>query len=108
MKRIFLSNSKKWFDLEKAEYFKEGQRWDGNNWISKTTGEQLRHLDLYLTKSGKWVLNYWSQWQKEPERYVETSEVSAIEWFSRSGYKDDEIPECLLPRYIEVLNKREI
>ena len=85
-----------WFDAEKATRFQENTRWDGSNHISKSTGSQWEHQDLYRTKSGKWVLNSWSDYQGSSEEYLLVNDTEAGEWFMRHEYNDSEIPESLM------------
>jgi len=81
MERIALTdNSGKWFDMDKAEEFKEAEDWDGNNNISKATKSQFEHERLYRTVSGKWILNHWSQMQGSIEAYIEISDDEAAKW----------------------------
>lgn len=88
MKRIALDNGN-WFDIEKATEFKEDSKWNGNNHISVNTGSQWDHQQLYLTASGNWILNSWSQWQGSIESYIIISTQEAAVWLSRNGYDGD-------------------
>ena len=87
-----------WFDADKAEEFKEETYWNGQNHISKATGSQTEHEKLYLTKSGKWVLHSWSDWQGSIDTTQLISEEQAIKWFARNEYEDKYIPESLLSK----------
>lgn len=69
-----------WFDRAKAEEFKEATRWDGSNHISIATGSQWDHEVLYRTAGGRWVLRFWSQYEKRPESYRFISDMKAREW----------------------------
>lgn len=103
MKRIALTDeSGSWFDLEKSEKFDEQTYWNGNNHISMATGSQWHHECLFLTKSGKWILNTWSNYQGVAETYIEISQHAAATWFSRQGFQLDEIPESLHPMVSEM------
>lgn len=81
MSRVALTDgSKAWFDTKAAVLFKEDTNFDGRNQISVPTGSQWDHEWLYYTKSGKWVLNDWSQYQGSAEGYRQISEQEAIDW----------------------------
>ena len=96
MNRIALTDgSGKWFDCDKAEKYEEKTYWNGNNHISKATGSQWEHEALCLTKSGKWILNHWSQYQGVPETYNVVSDDTAAAWFAKQEFQDDEIPAAL-------------
>ena len=80
MSRVTLTNSPGWFDDAKATKFKEATRHDGNNFISRATGSQWDHEDLYYTRNGRWVLNSYSAWQGSLETYEEIGEAEAVAW----------------------------
>lgn len=87
MERIALTDgSGKWFDQEKAEEFSEGTEWDGNNHISLATRSQTEHEMLYRTKSGRWVLRKWSQWQGSIETWEEIDDIEAAKWLVRNEH----------------------
>jgi len=69
-----------WFDLESATMYKEDTWWNGNNHISCATGSQWEHEALWRTKSGRWILNHWSQYQGSSESWEEISDVEAAKW----------------------------
>lgn len=94
MKRIALTdNSGMWFDSEKAESYKEATFFDGRNFISKATGSAWEHETIYVTKSGKFILNHWSNYQGSRESYELISKEEAARWFAKQSFQDDEIPE---------------
>lgn len=81
MKRQALTDGTgRWFDLEAATSFEEATRWDGHNHVSLATGSQWEHEQLYRTKSGRWVLNTWSQWQGSTESWTEIDDGAAARW----------------------------
>ena len=83
-----LTDSAQWFDTAKAAKIQEGTTWDGRNRISLATGSQWDHEALYYTKSGRWVLNSWSQWAGSIESYEEVSEDFACDWLIKNGMLD--------------------
>lgn len=85
----------KWFDPDKAKIFREDTYHDGSNFISKATGSQWYHENMYLTKSGKYILNSWSNYQGTTETYELISKEEAAEWFVKNEYDNDHIPEEL-------------
>lgn len=94
MKRVALTDgSGKWFDSEKAENYEEDSYHNGRNFISKATGSQWEHESIFVTKSGKFILNHWSNWQGSSETYELISKDQAAEWFAKQGFQDDQIPE---------------
>ena len=97
MKRVSLTDgSGQWFDSEKAEFCKENSFHDGRNFISIATGSQFEHEAIYITKSGKFILNHWSNWQGSVETYEIISKDDAAEWFGKQGFQDNEIPDIFL------------
>ena len=86
MKRQALDNGT-WFDLDSAECFGEELRWDGPNQISVATGSQWEHQDLYRTKSGRWVVHAWSQWQGILPTWSEISNQEAAKWLVRNEHE---------------------
>lgn len=93
MKRVALTDgSGRWFDSDKAEFYKENTYHDGKNHISKATGTQWDHEAIYLTKGGTFVLNCWSNYDGSRETYYEISKKEAARWFAKQGFSDDNIP----------------
>lgn len=89
MSRIVLTDgSGRWFESDKAQMWEEATWWDGNNHVSKATGEKFDHQRLYRTKGGVWVLHTWSQWQGRRESYEEIDEDAAVRWFSLNEYEE--------------------
>lgn len=81
-----------WFDKDTAEKFEEGDRFDGSNRVSLATGSEWDHENLYRTRSGRWVLNIWSQRQGSTESYREISQPEAVDWLVRNEH---EVPDSL-------------
>lgn len=109
MQRINLTdNSGKWFDVEKAQMFKEGSRWNGRNHISLATSDQFEHEALYITKSGKIIKNCYSQWQGSVETYHEIDTETAFQWFQKNEYTEEMLPENLREKFLLYLNDNEI
>lgn len=94
--------SNKWFDKDTAVCFQEHSWWNGNNHISRATGSQWNHEYLYYTKSGRWVLNAWSNYQNVPETYEEMAESDAIDWLIRQEKMEDKN----LPKLPEQVQER--
>lgn len=99
MRRVNLTGSTNWFDIDSASSFDEDSRWDGRNWISKATGSHTEHERLYVTKSGRYVLNCWSQWQGVPETFTLIDLEEAAEWLLRN--LEYEAAERLMPGILE-------
>lgn len=81
-----------WFNLDKANKFKEDTKWDGRNQISVNTGSQWSHEDLYRTAKGSWVLNEYSAYQGSGESWTLIDDQSAVDWLIRN---DHDIPNDL-------------
>jgi len=83
MKRIPLtSGTGAWFDSDAAISFREGERHDGNNFISLATGSQWDHQKLYYTSGGRWILNEYSQYQGSLETYRQIDLDEAVAWLT--------------------------
>jgi len=85
MNRISITNEASWFDADKAIAIKESSYWNGRNNISKVTGSEFEHEGLYITKSGKYILNHWSQWQGTAETYEVINQREAADWLLQNG-----------------------
>jgi len=79
-----------WFDPSASEKWDEKTRWDGRNRISLATGSQWNHEILYRTRSGTWIVNWWSQYQGRTETYRQVDVTEAVAWLIRNKH---EIPE---------------
>jgi hypothetical protein len=90
-----------WFDLESADSWDEGTRWDGSNHVSLATGGQWEHERLFRTAGGRWVLNHWSQWQGTRETYRFIDVDQARDWLIRSEY-DSAVVEQITGGEIDV------
>ena len=108
MARIALTDGTgKWFDVDKAQKFKDAEDWDGNNNISMSAGEYCHHM-LYRTASGRWILDRWSQWQGDNETYTEITDQEAAEWFMKNEYEDSDIPDDLLTLLADDIKELEV
>jgi len=113
MKRIVLTdNSGCWFNADSAIEFREKTRWNGNNHISVPTGSQWDHEWLYFTKSGKWVLNEFSNYQGSLESYRQIGDQEAIAWLIQNSHFEDEsigaLPEEVKKAVLSGVNSAEI
>lgn len=84
-----------WYDLDRAEGWSEGTRWDGNNHVSRATGSQYDHEELRRTAGGRWAIHSWSQWQGRGggERFIEPTE--ALDWLVQNQYPRAEIQQII-------------
>jgi hypothetical protein len=85
-REVLTDGTGRWFDLDKAERFEETTHWNGNNHISKATGSQWDHEELYRTAGGRWILHHWSQWQGSTPSWTEISADDAARWLSINEY----------------------
>lgn len=100
-----------WFDPEKAYSLEEETRWNGSNQISEATGSQTEHEKLYLTASGQWILNHWSQFQGRAETYQLITQGRAVEWLLQNQYKANELehlPKQKQDELLEALQQYEL
>lgn len=81
-----------WFYIDRAEKYEEDTYWNGNNHISKATGSQWNHEDLYRSRKGKWIKHTWSQMQGSGETWEIVSKNEAAEWLIANEH---EIPDDL-------------
>jgi len=88
MTRINLGSGR-WFNTDSAECFCEDTRWDGHNHISVATGSQWEHEELYRTRTGRWILHEWSQWQGSRSSYSEVDDAYAKQWLIDQDHGDD-------------------
>ena len=89
MKRIPLTDGTgAWFNLETAVKFDEGERHDGNNFISLATGSQWDHETLHYTSGGRWILNEYSQYQGSLETYRQIDLDEAVAWLTANDRLD--------------------
>jgi hypothetical protein len=73
----------RWFNPDSATKYEETSDHDGRNFISRATGSQWEHEQLYRTTKGRWILNHWSQWQGSGESYTEITPKTAAAWLIR-------------------------
>jgi hypothetical protein len=87
MNRVALTDGR-WFDLDAASRFAEGEYFDGHNYISKATGSQWEHEALYRTAGGSWILTRWSDWQGSPApTYEAIPDAAAAAWLAANGHE---------------------
>jgi len=81
-------------DTRKAQrLWEESRGWNGNNYISRATGSQWEHEELYRSTKGRYYIVSWSQWQGTgpgETRYLDAREAAA--WLVYHGH---EIPADL-------------
>ena len=80
-----------WFDTDTAERFDEDTYWNGSNHISCATRCQWDHQILFRTRSKRWVLNTWSQWQGSSETWEEISPEQAARWLVANNHEHEAV-----------------
>lgn len=76
-----------WFDLDAVtKRYPEATYFDGRHQISRATGSQWEHQELYVTRRGVYVLHYWSQWQGTRDQWIRMTATQAAEWLTQNGY----------------------
>ena len=94
-------NNGKVFDTDKAKKtWEEDREWDGRNHISVNTGSQWDHEQLYLSKSGNWFLESWSDYQGSLPSIENISARDAAVWLSLNN---EELPIELEKVKIEIM-----
>jgi len=91
MKRQKLTDSRNWFDVDRARRFSGTVRFESmwGAWRSRATGDLYSREDLYRTASGRWIVHWWSLWQGKKPSWVEITEEEAAEWLERCGYTEE-------------------
>lgn len=74
-----------WFDRDVARCFNEATRWDGQNHISRATGSQWDHEEMYRTRRGVYILHGWSQWQGSRPSWRRITAAEAGAWLVQMG-----------------------
>lgn len=91
MARIVLTDgSGRWFDPKKCQRFEEDTYFDGNNHVSRATGTQWNHEELYRTAGGRWILESTSQWQGSVDHYEEIDNEQAAAWLAQNDHEPHE------------------
>ena len=75
-----------------SNHWAEETDWDGRNHISRATGDQWTHQDLYRSRKGRYYLEHTSQWQGSRAWAEWISPQSAAAWLELN---DHAIPEDL-------------
>jgi hypothetical protein len=65
----------------------EGTDWDGNNYISRATGSQWEHEELYKSRKGRYYIESTSQWQGSPPHAEFVSKKAAAAWLINNEYE---------------------
>jgi hypothetical protein len=80
-------------DTEKAtKHWEEDSYHDGSNFISKATGGQWTHEDLYRSRKGRYYIVHSSQWQGSKPYAEWVSQREAARWLTLNEH---ELPEEL-------------
>ena len=70
----------------------EATDWNGSNHISRATGDQWVHQELYRSRKGRYYLIHSSQWQGSQDHAEWISPQEATRWLLANDHK---IPEDL-------------
>lgn len=76
------------FDWSKAS------RWSDVDYNGNGSGGAGRGQAVMLTSGGRWVLEHWTHWQNEQDRYEYITAEDAREWLLANG-DDDAVAEHL-------------
>ena len=97
MNRISIQDkwgSGNWFDKDKAKCYDEGIYFDSHcNEISLCSQISHGHEALYMTQSGKFIINRWTDWTGDIETYELISKEEAAKWFIINEYSDNLLPD---------------
>lgn len=77
-----------WFNPDSSTEYKEDTEWNGSEHVSVNPVGRYGHQMLYRTKGGRWVLNFWSQYQGVAEKYEFVDDATAKDWLIRNGEDD--------------------
>lgn len=80
------------FDPDRADWYDEATRFNGENTVSVNTGKQWAHEQLARTAGGVWVKHTWSQWRGVEKRWWFITPDEAREWLTRNEH-DAEVME---------------
>ena len=111
MERIVLTNENSWFNAEISEQIQEKTEWDGQNAISKATGQQFEHETVYITASGKIVLCEWSQWQGTRTTYTVIPVSKLAKWLIKNEifeFDSDNLSKENLAVILRIIEESEI
>ena len=79
-----------WFDIDKAEEFKEGRDWNGSNHVSRATKSPYDRETLYRTAGGKWIIHWDSQFKPSTPKWYEIDNAAAARWLVINEYEGHE------------------
>jgi hypothetical protein len=82
-----------------TESWKEATDWNGNNHVSRATGSQWNHQQLYRSRRGRFYVEHTSQWQGSMPHVEWVSEHEAARWLLLN---ERELPEELAKFEAEV------
>lgn len=77
---ILVDTAKALQTWEEATYF------NGNNYISKATGDQFTHETLYKSAKGRYYILHSSQWQGSHDYATFCEPEAAAKWLLLSGH----------------------
>jgi len=83
-----------------AQRWEEATDWNGNNYISRATGSQWEHQELYRGAKGRYYIVSWSQWQGSLSSARWLTPREAALWLTSN---DHEIPPDLEDVAAEVI-----
>ncbi len=69
-----------------AKSWEEATSWNGNNHISKATGDQFLHETLYLSSKMRYYIEHSSQWQGSVPSCSEVSREEAAKWLIKNEH----------------------
>ena len=92
MARFKLDNGVVVDTAKASNHWEEASDWNGSNHISRATGDQWTHEDLYRSSKGRYYLVHSSQWQGSRDHAEEICQEEAAKWLVLN---DHELPEDL-------------
>ncbi len=89
-------------DTAKAlQTWEEATFWNGNNHISKATGDQFTHETLYKSAKGRYYIEHSSQWQGSSDYCTFCEPEAAAKWLLLNEHELPEDLESLAGEVIE-------
>jgi hypothetical protein len=75
-----------------SRHWEEACDWDGSNMISRATGSQWEHRDLYRSRRGNYYVRHYSDWQGTRDHIEWVSREEAARWLL---LMEEELPKDL-------------
>jgi len=68
-----------------TNFWTEAEDWNGQNHISRNTGQQWTHQTLYRSRKGRYYVEHFSQYQGSKAHAEWVSPEEAVRWLALNG-----------------------